>query len=318
MHCRHTKTMSEILQQQETAANVQARNQASLNQTMRERLALAMDKSLPFDVECGKGACVISRTIKREDVGADRHIMCFEKAQTSVKFFKDIILKEVVSVGFSDIGKLIDIAKHIGLISVLSKFSAPDITTVEGEITVQFPLKEIHGEVKQTNARFTLSGCKEIKYTREHCTLLHGTDLENNAVFLRWTINDNAAAGSDELKPDVSECVIVFNRSHKLNISTVLLPSVEDTVVKTERTNVLAGYTFDYRDTPVNIDPAVIFEATKHHDATLFFLRRNFPAKRYVKSIGSDQGIINENDIATQEAHIRKCTLGNRASSLGL
>ena len=305
MHCRHTKTMSEILQQQETAANVQARNQASLNQTMRERLALAMDKSLPFDVECGKGACVISRTIKREDVGADRHIMCFEKAQTSVKFFKDIILKEVVSVGFSDIGKLIDIAKHIGLISVLTKFSAPDITTVEGEITVQFPLKEIHGEVKQTNARFTLSGCKEIKYTREHCTLLHGTDLENNAVFLRWTVNDNAA--DDELKPDVSECVIVFNRSHKLNISTVLLPSVEDAQVKKVRTVLLDGYRNLYKATPVTIDPGVMFEVDKH-DATLFFLRRNFPAKRYVKSSGSDQGIINENDIATQEAHIRKCT----------
>ena len=145
------------------------------------------------------------------------------------------------------------------------------------------------------------------KEKQRHVEILDGTDPENNAVFLRWTINDNAAAGSDELKPDVSECVIVFNRSHKLNISTVLLPSVEDAQVKKVRTGLLDGYRNLYKATPVTIDPGLMFEVDKH-DATLFFLRRNFPAKRYVKSSGSDQGIINENDIATQEAHIRKCT----------
>ena len=319
--------MSEILQQQETAANAQARDQASLNQTMRERLALTMDKSLPFDLECGKGACVISRKIKREDVGAGRNITCFEKAQTSIKFFKDLVLKEIASVGDKNAAGLLDIAKHIGLVSsITTTVGAPVISSVSGEIAVQFPLKEIHGEVKQTKARFTLSGCKEITFkspdSTYNCTLLHGTDLENNAVFLRWTMNVAAAANKNEkdlktedsdaaanikyeLNPDINECVIIFNRSHVLNISTVLLPSTPTVEDKQDKA-LVGAFGSQFKTTPITIDPGVKFDV--EYDATLFFLRRNFPVKRYVKSSGSDQGIINEHDITTQEAHIRKCT----------
>jgi len=312
MHNHHAHTMSEILQQQDTAVSVQQRNQASLDQTMRELLAKPMDKSLPFDTECKKGACVISRKIGSGDVDGDGNIKCFEKANTSINYFKDLLMNEIIQVKADNQKNILVIAKHIGIVDPVFDYSMfNDITVTkpaaEKNITVQFPLKEVHGEVKKTKARFTSKNITNINLKKaDHlCILMHAVDIENNAVFLRWTMNASVASG---LTPDISECLIIFNKSHQLNISTVLVPELTAKVPSRE---IILGSIEAALKQKLNnknvISDSTIFNANEH-DATLFFLKRKFPSKRYINSTGNDKGIINEHDIATLEAHIRKCT----------
>ena len=302
--------MSEILQQQDTAVSVQKRNQASLDQTMRELLAKPMDKTLPFEAECRKGACVISRKIDSGDVGDDGNIKCFEKAKTSINYFKDLLMSEIISVDAGNKESILAIAKHIGIVDSLFNYSvfggSIQVENSQKDITVQFPLKEVHGEVKHTKARFTSKNIANITLTKSdhECKLTHAVDIENNAVFLRWTMNANGGKG---LNPDISECLIIFNKSHQLNISTVLIPGMTEKVPSSVNILKLLGKTARGKFNQPNTSYSTTYDPDQH-DPTLFFLKRKFPSKRYISSTGNDQSIINEHDIGTQEAHIRKCT----------
>ena len=127
--------------------------------------------------------------------------------------------------------------------------------------------------------------------------MLYGFDQENQSIFLRWTTHKQNIDKDVNLKPNVKECVLVFNQSNKLIITTVvsplekegeiLLPSPTDTKFQIKKLMDVDKY------------------SENDHDPTLFFLLKKFPNERYIKVTGGDQGLINERDISSAEQHKR-------------
>ena len=119
-------------------------------------------------------------------------------------------------------------------------------------------------------------------------------------MFLRWTTLEQDISDQVKLKPNVKECVLVFNQSNKLIISSVASPiekSLIDILLPT--------------DTQTELQIKNLSDTDKYdedkHDPTLFFLLKKFPNRRFIKVTGGDQGLINERDIASAEQYKRNC-----------
>ena len=311
--------MSEIFKQQETAEGELDAAQASLNQTMRERIALAMDKNLRFQTTCGKGACVISRKINESKATSNEGTKCFLKSPTSVKVDETLLMEQIIDIKPENIAKFIDIAKNLGLIQ--HEFESSPFTPIfisneesnDPDVVIHFPLEQKKGGVKFTTASFFVRDWATVTFPATNpenysFKLSYGRDLDNNAVFFRWaTIKPPGPEVGIEV--ETRECVVVFNNSHHLNITRTPLPNE---VEKTAATVASIYLKLDAKITEKLKSSTAAYDTDKYtpasHDPTLYFLRKRFPERRYAESTGSDQGTINEADIETMEAHIRKCT----------
>ena len=303
-----TFAMSAIFKQQETAEGALDAAQASLNQTARERIALPKDKHLKFQTTCSKGACIISRKIST--VGKK----CFLKAPTSVRVDEQLLMEQIVDIDSTKLDKFIEIAKNMGLIQYefeKIQFEPPVFADVGVGAVVHFPLEQKKEGVKFTTASFFVTKQKTVTFTPtaagHYSFKLHfGQDIDNNAVYFKWeTIKPKSA----NVEVYTHECVAVFNNSHSLNITRTPLPNEVDktaALVESIYPGISASTVNKLKSS------TAVYDVDKYsfavHDQTLYFLRKRFPARRYAKSTGSDQGTLNETDIETMEAHIRKCT----------
>ena len=336
MHSYHHGLMSEILFQSEAAANIQASKQKSLNQIMRERLALTGSANALFQSFCEKGCVVISRDVRSGDIGTEKNIKCFEKAPTKISVVSDLEMHDIdysienkdrLLLLLKDL-KLVDGLVNIARVNQITNTEGKNWNTTKNNLMVQFPLKEKNGDLKSSNARFYLKNYRIANFELNDfktSTLLQGMDEENNAVFFRWT-EVTTLPGSTEnpqtiTDTKVKECVVLFNRSNKLAISPIVIPIVtnvgwpnSNTVTGEElnlfpklKTTIGIKYFPGTKSTEDGKTKGEMFKADTH-DPTLYFLRKMFPAKRYTKSNGNSQHIINSQDVASNEAHIRKCT----------
>lgn len=194
MHSNHHGLMSEILFQSEVAANIQASKQKSLNQIMRERLALPGNSGVQFQSYSEKGCVVISRDVKNGDIGEQKNIKCFEKAPTRISVISDLYLHDIDYDSTKSTAEWLKLLRDLKIVDALvgidsvtpsdPKWSDENVKN----LMVQFPLKEKNGELKSSNARFFLKNYRTAEFqlnSSKTFTLLQGMDEDSNAVFFR-------------------------------------------------------------------------------------------------------------------------------------
>jgi hypothetical protein len=145
---------------------------------------------------------------------------------------------------------------------------------------------------RDTNARFTIKQyttqpIRESEKDTAMYTLLYGEDPDNNAFFFRVT-----PIGTQQL---VRECVVVFNGSHRLEISSVKLPGQDCASVGGDV------------EAPLVIHSDTVYDEGIH-DPTLFFLRSKFPASRFITSGKYAAAFPNKYDVVSMIAHMRAST----------
>lgn len=284
--------MVDVLQQQVAIERKLFEAKRGLNQTMRESLAKPMDSALAFQTLYANGAYMISRRVNTKDLVGDT-IPKFEKSPTTVIAVKDLKEEDVRGVANDALPKLLE---RFGLIDIgISTVVSAQTETLSTAITVQYPLKGYFDKKQFTNARFTINAASKQKLVASglEYTLLHGQDPENNAFFFRVT----PVVGLGIVTQFARECVVIFNKSHRLEMSSLKLPG--------------QCREFDF-DGKAHDKYAIITDETKFDavtmDATLYFLRSKFPTLRFVASVGGDNGFPNECDVVSMTSHIRRCT----------
>lgn len=284
--------MVDVLQQQVAIERKLFEAKRGLNQTMRESLAKPMDSALAFQTLYANGAYMISRRVDTKDLVGDT-IPKFEKSPTTVIAVKDLKEEDVRGVANDALPKLLE---RFGLIDIgISTAVNGKTETLQTAITVQYPLKGYFDKKQFTNARFTINAASKqmLVVSGLQYTLLRGQDPENNAFFFRVT----PVVGLGIVTQFARECVVIFNKSHRLEMSSLKLPG--------------QCREFDF-DGKAHDKYAIITDETKFNadtmDATLYFLRSKFPTLRYVASVGGDNGFPNECDVVSMTSHIRRCT----------
>lgn len=111
--------MNEIHEHLDAAIDEQRVHQQSLNQTMRECLAKPKNPSLMSNLNCRKGAAVISRELEYNMVDqTSRLYKGFIKAPTKISIDPDMCMSDIVSLKKSTEWKLwVNLAKRMGLIN---------------------------------------------------------------------------------------------------------------------------------------------------------------------------------------------------------
>jgi hypothetical protein len=284
----------EILQQQEVIINELSEARKSLNQTMRDALANPKDKNLSFQTEYANGVFLISRRIHGKDLIGDS-IPKFEKSPTTVSVLRDLTEEDVrkpVSMALLELLGLID---RGGLPLIIG-----DEIQNKNIITVQYPLKGNFNKELYTNARFTIKKSSKQTIGQDAktplYTLLRGEDPENNSFFFRITPFQDENAIITQM---VRECVVVFNKSHRLEMSSVKLPGQMK-----ENSHMALGA---HDDSYSVIKKLSKFDSAKH-DPTLYFLRSKYPASRFITPSGDDDGFPNERDVVAMTSHMRGAT----------
>ena len=290
--------MSQVLIQQENAASELMKARGILNWTMREALAEAMDPRLLSQTEYFDGVFVISRCVDPNEVEADK-ITKFQKSTVNVAEYRDLKGGYVANCIESGGKELVKLIHKIGLLdSDVLDSTGPVPHT--GQISVQYPLKNPYHQEKYSNARFCVSGCKKLdigKSTTIKYSVLYGVDPDNHAYFFRVSPVKQA---DEEQAEAIKEGVIVFNRSARLDISSIAPPSVEQ---RKDPVVISAAQDNAYKAIPEKL----IFNPDKH-DPTLYFLRSKFPASRYIRPTGSSNGFPDDADVVLMKAHKRMCT----------
>ena len=296
--------MSQVLIQQENAASELMKARGILNWTMREALAEAMDPGLLSQTEYFDGVFVISRCVDPKEVTGDK-ITAFQKSTVNVAEYRDLKGGDVANCVKNGGKELVKLIHKIGLLDsdVLDSTGAEPHS---GQISVQYPLKNPYHQEKYSNARFCVSGCKKLdigKSTTIKYSVLYGVDPDNHAYFFRVSPVEQAKGASPENEPigkieAIKEGVIVFNRSARLDISSIAPPSVE------KRTTPVV----DSEDKDKTYTAITETFNQANHDPTLYFLRSKFPASRYIRPTGSSNGFPDDADVVLMKAHKRMCT----------
>ena len=285
--------MSEILVQQEEADASILKEQKSLNQTMREALAKTKVAGLAFQTGHFKGAYVISRKIIQiESID--------ENTPTEIKEMNKLTEEEVdfISIENPDSEKLFNLIQQLGLIDNSTDLTT-DLTTATpnppSKKSMHYSLKEQIHKDRCLHAKFMVEDLKTVELISESLTkytLLYGRDLGNHSFLFRVT-----PANQGDITPMIRECMVVFNRSHRLEISSVILPGANQaTQTSVNKQDDL--FKIIKKNTP--------FQTI--YDPTLYFLRYKFPASRYIASVGADDGFPNETDVVSMTSHMSACT----------
>ena len=313
--------MDEVRHKLKEAIDLQGACHNSLNQTMRECLAKGKIFTLRHDHACNKGALSISREVDYDNIKDDNNIVHFVKSETKVQMYNDMELHKIKSL-ISEPAKIIELGSLIHRLELTNKIvpvgelkkvdPAPlETKSGVGAFSVYFRLTEIHGSVNFSRAVFTIETPKTTVYTGSESgttqyTLLTGEDKGSNSLFFRWITHHQPTTGA--VKHAIKECVLIFNQSHQLEIKKVVSP-MSQVSVPIDITSFGVADDAAYRSQKLNKNNFQMSTGYKpdQHDPTFFFLRKQFPEERFIKSTNEGTGMVNENDISVFEQHSRTC-----------